>query len=68
MINAIKQQLEYTIEENRSKKSDKQLIHDWLTDVMFRINKIDSVLNKKIFVRIVETLKYLKKVIGVTSV
>ena len=39
-LEAIKQQLEYTIEEVHKKRSDKNLMHDWLTDALSRVKKL----------------------------
>ena len=39
-LEAIKQQLEYALEEVRKKRSDKNLMHDWLTDALRRVKKL----------------------------
>ena len=39
-LEAIKQQLEYTLEEVHKKRSDKNLMHDWLTDALSRVKKL----------------------------
>ena len=39
-LEAIKQQLEYALEEVHKKRSDKNLLHDWLTDALNRVKKL----------------------------
>jgi len=37
---AIKEQVEKALNENSNRKSNKQLIHDWLSDSLHKISKI----------------------------
>jgi hypothetical protein len=39
-LEAIKQQLEYTLDEVHKRISDKNLMHDWLTDALSRVKKL----------------------------
>jgi hypothetical protein len=39
-LEAIKQQLEYALEEVHKKRSDKNLMHDWLTEALCRVKKL----------------------------
>ena len=41
-ILAMKQQVEYAMEENLKKRTDKTLMNDWLTDIHYRLNKLQK--------------------------
>jgi hypothetical protein len=41
-LEAIKQQLEYTLEELQKKRSDKNLMHDWITEALRRVKNLNK--------------------------
>lgn len=41
-LNVIKQQLEFALNEVQKKRSDKTLIHDWITEALNRVKELNK--------------------------